>query len=172
MGEEYGETRPFQYFTDFHGELADAVREGRREEFKKVRLFADPEARHRIPDPNALSTFEASKLRRDEVPEAQREAREALVRDLLHIRRTCILPALSAIPAHSGQVEAQEGRAFTVRWTLGGGKTLTISANLADEAAAIPASDGGNVVYQRPETAAEDLKSGSLPPWSIVCSVN
>ena len=34
MGEEYGETAPFQYFTS-HGdpELVEAVRRGRREEF-------------------------------------------------------------------------------------------------------------------------------------------
>ncbi|MFD0986620.1 malto-oligosyltrehalose trehalohydrolase [Methyloligella solikamskensis] len=169
MGEEYGETRPFQYFTDFHGELADAVREGRREEFKKVRLFADPEARHRIPDPNALSTFEASQLRREEVPAAQREARETLVGDLLRIRRECIVPALSSIPAHSGRIEAQSGRAFTVRWQLGGGRILTISANLADEAEEIEGSAEGDVIYQRPGTAAEALEAGNLPPWSIVC---
>jgi malto-oligosyltrehalose trehalohydrolase len=29
MGEEWGETRPFNFFTDFHDELGDAVREGR-----------------------------------------------------------------------------------------------------------------------------------------------
>src|SRR5690606_30237765 len=43
MGEEWGETRPFQFFTDFHGDLAVAVREGRRREFARWRHFADPE---------------------------------------------------------------------------------------------------------------------------------
>ena len=108
-------------------------------------------------------------LRRDEKEPELRADREALVRDLLRIRRECILPALAAIPAHSGRVEAQSGRAFTVRWQLGGGKVLTISANLADEAEPIEASADGDVIYQRPGTAAEELKAGSLPPWSIVC---
>ena len=36
MGEEWGATQPFCFFTDFHDELADAVREGRRREFQKV----------------------------------------------------------------------------------------------------------------------------------------
>ncbi|XSG81349.1 MAG: malto-oligosyltrehalose trehalohydrolase [Methyloligella sp. ZOD6] len=169
MGEEYGETRPFLFFTDFHGDLAKAVREGRRREFKKVRLFADPKAREKIPDPNALSTFEDSKLRRDEKEPELREARETLVRDLLRIRRECILPALSAIPAHSGRVEAQKDRAFTVSWQLGDGRALTISANLSDEAAAIQPRADGEVIYQRPETAADPLGQGSLPPWSLVC---
>ncbi len=57
MGEEYGETEPFFFFTDFHDELADAVREGRRGEFASFRMFADPEDRKAIPDPNALTTF-------------------------------------------------------------------------------------------------------------------
>lgn len=30
MGEEYGETHPFLFFTDFHGDLAKAVRKGAR----------------------------------------------------------------------------------------------------------------------------------------------
>ena len=36
MGEEWGATQPFCFFTDFHDELADAVREGRRREFQTV----------------------------------------------------------------------------------------------------------------------------------------
>src|SRR5690606_38356432 len=40
MGEEWGATQPFCFFTDFHDELADAVREGRRREFQKFPEFA------------------------------------------------------------------------------------------------------------------------------------
>ena len=40
MGEEWGETRPFAFFTDFDGDLADAVREGRRREFRHFAAFA------------------------------------------------------------------------------------------------------------------------------------
>src|SRR3546814_5648948 len=34
MGEERGETRPFTFFSDFHGHLAPAVPEGRPQEFR------------------------------------------------------------------------------------------------------------------------------------------
>jgi maltooligosyltrehalose trehalohydrolase len=61
MGEEDGSTSPFLFFTDFHDDLADAVREGRRREFAKFPAFADPKARQAIPDPNARATFEASR---------------------------------------------------------------------------------------------------------------
>jgi maltooligosyltrehalose trehalohydrolase len=60
MDEENGSTRPFLFFTDYTGELADAVREGRRKEFAKFAVFSDPERREHIPDPNDPRTFERS----------------------------------------------------------------------------------------------------------------
>ena len=49
MGEEWGSTKPFPFFCDFRGDLAEAVRSGRRKE------FADAYARYgdEIPDPIA-----------------------------------------------------------------------------------------------------------------------
>jgi maltooligosyltrehalose trehalohydrolase len=62
MGQEIACSAPFAFFTD-HGEpLGRAITEGRREEFKKFRAFADPEVRHRIPDPQAEETFLRSKI--------------------------------------------------------------------------------------------------------------
>ena len=57
MGEEYGEVAPFQYFTS-HGDpnLADAVRKGREREFSSF------DWKGPVPDPQAESTFAASKL--------------------------------------------------------------------------------------------------------------
>jgi hypothetical protein len=57
MGEELLSRQPFQFFTDFHGALADAVREGRRREFASFSGFADKD----IPDPNAAGTFDRSR---------------------------------------------------------------------------------------------------------------
>jgi maltooligosyltrehalose trehalohydrolase len=57
MGEEYGETAPFLYFTS-HGDakLAEAVRRGRQAEFAHFQWQGE------IPDPQADSTFARSKL--------------------------------------------------------------------------------------------------------------
>jgi maltooligosyltrehalose trehalohydrolase len=57
MGEEYGETRPFLYFTS-HGDaaLAEAVRKGRREEFAAFGWSGE------IPDPQDEATFKRSVL--------------------------------------------------------------------------------------------------------------
>ncbi len=58
MGEEYGETNPFLFFTDFHGDLAKAVREGRTREFEG---HAGHEGED-VPDPNDPETFTRSQL--------------------------------------------------------------------------------------------------------------
>src|SRR3954471_13155052 len=85
MGEEYGEISPFLYFCDFHGELADAVREGRRREFSSFPQFADESARAAIPDPNSERTFLDSKL--DWSRAGREEGRRTLQahRDLLEL---------------------------------------------------------------------------------------
>ncbi len=79
MGEEYGESAPFQFFSDHvDEEIAQATREGRRREFAAFAQF-DQE----IPDPQDVATFERSKLRRERDP-----AIVALYRLLLSARRS------------------------------------------------------------------------------------
>jgi maltooligosyltrehalose trehalohydrolase len=57
MGEEYGETAPFLYFTS-HGDqsLVEAVRKGRKEEFATFAWKGE------VPDPQSEATFLKSKL--------------------------------------------------------------------------------------------------------------
>src|SRR6185437_7155982 len=62
MGEEVGATTPFLFFCDFAGDLANAVREGRRREFARFPAFASPDARERIPDPLLRETFTRSNI--------------------------------------------------------------------------------------------------------------
>src|SRR5207237_6791642 len=57
MGEEWGCKQPFLFFCDFEGELGEAVRKGRRDEFSRFAGFTGE-----IPDPLAESTFQASVL--------------------------------------------------------------------------------------------------------------
>jgi maltooligosyltrehalose trehalohydrolase len=79
QGEEYGEDAPFLFFTDhIDEEIADATRDGRRREFAGFAAFAGEE----VPDPQALETFDRSKLTRREDPELA-----ALYHDLLRVRK-------------------------------------------------------------------------------------
>lgn len=125
MGEETASRTPFLFFTDHGPGLADAVREGRRNEFAKFPAFADPASRARIPDPNAPETFAAS------VPHADPErgaAREALYRRLLQLRASAIVPRLEGTRAISAEVVGP--KAVVARWRLGDGARLTLATNL------------------------------------------
>lgn len=145
MGEEYGERRPFCFFTDFHGELAEAVRDGRRREFAHFAAFAgDTHELSHIPDPNAPSTFEASKLDWDFAagPEG-REAR-AKLRHLLALRREHILPHLAGTSGHSADTVACNDGAIAIDWRLNGA-TLALRANLSDAPRPLPAARGREI---------------------------
>ncbi len=81
MGEEYGEQRPFRFFTDHRDpQIADATREGRRHEFGRFSEFAGDD----LPDPQDEQTFLASKLDRTA---ADQELR-SFYRRLLELRRS------------------------------------------------------------------------------------
>ena len=130
MGEPEGSETPFLFFTDFHDDLADAVREGRRREFAKFPAFADAAARETIPDPNARATFERSR------PAPGDTAWPALYRELLALRRERIAPHLPG--ARAIGAEATGAAAVTARWRLGDGATLTIAIDLGDTPAPLP----------------------------------
>ena len=132
MGDEHGSQSPFLFFTDFHDDLADAVREGRRREFAQFAAFADPAARARIPDPNAEATFAQSRA----MPGRSADAWRALYAQLLALRRDVIVPRLKGAQA-IGAEAVGEG-AVTARWRMGDGATLTLAINLADQPAAFP----------------------------------
>jgi len=82
MGEEYDETNPFLYFVS-HGDaaLVDAVRRGRKEEFKAFGWGDD------VPDPQAEETFLRSRLDRTRSAGGEGGAMLSLYRDLLKLRR-------------------------------------------------------------------------------------
>ncbi|KQM50762.1 malto-oligosyltrehalose trehalohydrolase [Pseudomonas sp. Leaf15] len=122
MGDEVNAEQPFLFFTDHHGELAEAVREGRRNEFADFAAFKDPERREHIPDPNALPTFLQSAPRFTENEHAQ------LYRQLLSLRHRHIVPHLPGSVALGAQVLADG--AVTARWRLGNGSVLQIDLNL------------------------------------------
>jgi maltooligosyltrehalose trehalohydrolase len=94
MGQEWAASTPFLYFTDHHADLGRLVAEGRRTEFSRFEAFADENVRTRIPDPQADSTFEASRLNWDERARAPHAGNLELYRALLGLRRT--EPALQA----------------------------------------------------------------------------
>ena len=172
MGEEWGETRPFYYFTDFSGELADAVREGRRSEFRKWAQFADPANRERIPDPNAPQTAAASRLDWDAAQSPDGATRLAIIRKLLDIRAREISPRLVGAKGGEAGYEMLEQRAFSVTWRLGAGATLRLMANFG-EACAVTGSNWGELrpIYESRAGLPADIVAGRLPASSVLFAV-
>lgn len=83
MGEEYGEIAPFLYFTSHQDpHLAEAVRNGRRAEFAAFQGHALP------PDPQAESTFLASRLDHPLRRERKHRVLWEFYRELIRLRKT------------------------------------------------------------------------------------
>ena len=138
MGEEYGETAPFQFFTSHpEPELAEAVRRGRAEEFAYFTAFAG----EGVPDPQALATVQRSTLdmARADTPEGR--ARWALWRDLLALRRSTALGN-----GRRDLVEvlaADDRRQFAALRRDPSGAAVLVVANLARAEAAVDLPDPG-----------------------------
>jgi maltooligosyltrehalose trehalohydrolase len=87
LGQEWAASSPFLFFTDHDPKLGHRVREGRLREFRSYQAFQEVSALGRIPDPQAESTFLASRLdwsERDREPHA---GTLRLYRELLALRR-------------------------------------------------------------------------------------
>jgi hypothetical protein len=175
MGEEWGETTPFLFFCDFDGELAEAVRNGRRQEFGRFPAFADSESQARIPDPNALRTFQQSKL--DWTHGKTHQAVLDLYRQLLALRHREIMPRLGTSASMGtgtstgtgtgttghASYRIDEHGALLAEWRLGTDR-LQLIANLTDRSIDHEASD----VKVRPLYVTHPQKDGkSLPAWYV-----
>ncbi|MDD5389780.1 MAG: malto-oligosyltrehalose trehalohydrolase [Gallionellaceae bacterium] len=166
MGEEFAAAQPFLFFCDFGPELARAVTEGRRREFSRFARFADPAARERIPDPNAVATFEACVLDWSAIERAPHQAALDLHRRLLALRRQWIAPRLAGMGNGDPQMTLLSERALALRWRLGDGAMLSLQANFGEGAiAAAPA--GGDLLFATANLDAAMLATGQLPPWSV-----
>jgi maltooligosyltrehalose trehalohydrolase len=113
MGQEWSATTPFRFFTDFPAPLGRQIVEGRRREFATFPEFAAPGGTDRIPDPQAESTFEASRLRWDELPAPGHARVLALHRSLLRLRAEHA--ALQGSDATEGAAEAADDSTIVVR---------------------------------------------------------
>jgi maltooligosyltrehalose trehalohydrolase len=134
MGEEFGETRPFLYFTDHHDELGKLVTEGRRKEFAHFTAFSNPDARERIPDPNAKTTFEAS------IPQITENTWTELTMQCLQLRHRHIIPRLAGCTAIAAT--ALSPHAVRAAWRMNDGAILTIATNFDAAPAPIEPVEG------------------------------
>lgn len=162
MGEEFGETNPFLFFTDFHGELARAVREGRRREFADFDHFSEQKAEH-IPDPNALPTFEASMLDWDRAATEAGRQRLGLFRRLIEARRAHIVPHLAGMKSMQGEAVQYSKQALSVRWGTGEGILLLCVNFGPDDLASDEDLAGFDAIFESRDGVFASLADGWLP---------
>ena len=157
MGEEWGAKQPFPFFCDFEGDLADAVRNGRREEFSRFPDFADPARVAMIPDPLAKATFLSAKI------DWRRIDAEHLgfYRVALATRREHVRPLLPDI-ARGGEAHVHGEQAVRISWRAGA-KRLLLDANLSGRRVGFPPSAAP--FWQHGETGDE------FGPWSVRWSI-
>jgi maltooligosyltrehalose trehalohydrolase len=153
MGDEWGAREPFPFFCDFKGELADAVRKGRRRE------FAEAYAAHgnEIPDPLSAETRAAATLDWHALGEPATAQRLAMTRDLLAVRHRRIAPLLPTM-TEPGRVTFDNGL-LHARWSAGR-RELMLLANLSDKRKASPALCWGEPIWG-------DMPARELPPWTV-----
>jgi maltooligosyltrehalose trehalohydrolase len=155
MGEEWGAKTPFPFFCDFKGDLADAVRRGRRREFAGAyQKYGDE-----VPDPLSPATLQSAVLDWTGTDSKAGRDRLRLVRDLLSLRRQHIVPRLTG--ARFGDASVPDEGLLRAHWRMGDGRLLSLLANLSARAIGfgqVPSDGtiiwGGNL-------------SDTLSPWAV-----
>lgn len=100
-GEEWAASTPFLYFADHEDdEMRKQVAEGRKQEFASFGFGDD------VPDPEDVATYEASKLKWDEVNDGKHAEMLAWVKKLIRLRRSHI--CLNDGDLHHLQVDVDE----------------------------------------------------------------
>ena len=163
MGEEWEATQPFPYFCDFHGELADAVRKGRKDEFASFPEFQDPAKRDSIPDPLAEATFRSAKLDWNEPGQNGHAEVLARYKALLALRRETIVPLLDTIAGNAGSFSVVGASAVAVTWRAENGQVLRLHANLCDYPTDdFPETTGRILWHEGPQP-----EGGRYAPWTV-----
>jgi maltooligosyltrehalose trehalohydrolase len=120
MGEEYGESAPFQYFVN-HADpaLIEAVRGGRRQEFAEFAGAGE------IPDPQAKATFLRSRINLGQRHHGQHELLYGFYCRLIELRKRN--PSLGAVSRPCCRVSRTEaGTVLLVSREAGGQRSLCL----------------------------------------------
>ena len=160
MGEEWGATTPWQYFTDHpDARLGRAVADGRRAEFARHGW------REEVPDPQDEGTFARSRLDWSQLDDEQHLDLLAWHRKLIRLRRDW--PELT--DPRLDRIEASWDE--TDRWLMISRGRLRIAANLGPVQQQLPTgiagSAGGAIVAATAEGIAVDGDTMRMPPSSF-----
>lgn len=168
MGEEYAAAQPFFYFCDYTGELAAAVRDGRRAEFAGFGAFSDEALRETIPDPNAEETLERSRLCWSDRMKSPHAQWLEYVSTLLGIRANRIVPLIARIMPGRSEYRIERGL-LKVDWPTETGPTLCLMCNLSDEPAqAASGTSARELIFATSaDPRTEQSRGEAFAPWEV-----
>jgi malto-oligosyltrehalose trehalohydrolase len=166
MGEEWAATSSFPFFSDYGGELAEAVRRGRAKQLAQTGQV-DEKTLRGTPDPQAESTFLSAKLRWEELGEPSHATQFLWYQRVLAARRDRILPLLDDVEP-CGTYQVHSGGQFECEWAMKHSGRLCLRANLcsASSNAFTPAAPGEELWVE-----GSQPEPGTLGPWSVRWSV-
>jgi maltooligosyltrehalose trehalohydrolase len=148
MGEEWGSSSPFQFFSSHpEPELARATAEGRKREFAEHGWDADE-----IPDPQDPATFERSKLDWGEIDDGEHGRLRQVYRQLIALRHN--EPDLADPWLDHMRVEYDEDK----RWIVMHRGSLAIACNLGADAVDIPVTGEVVLAWGEPKVDAETTR--------------
>ncbi|HZA11436.1 malto-oligosyltrehalose trehalohydrolase [Mycobacterium sp.] len=154
MGEEWGSSRPFQFFSAHpEPELARATAEGRKREFAEHGWDTDD-----IPDPQDPQTFLRSKLDWDEVRIGEHGRLLSVYRDLIALRHK--EPDLADPWLQHLWVDYDEQQ----RWIAMRRGPLVIACNIGTDAATVPFTGEVVLAWDDPDVRADAV---TLPGHSF-----
>ena len=159
QGEEWGASSPFLYFTDHEdAQLGRAVTEGRRREFAAFSAHAQD-----VPDPQALETFQRSKLiwaERDKEPHA----------GLLDWHRRLIRLRRETAVFSDGRLErVKVSFDEEARWIVMRRGTAAVACNLSGKPRLVPTGIGADVRILLASASESKIVHDAveLPPESL-----
>jgi maltooligosyltrehalose trehalohydrolase len=154
MGEEWGSKAPFPFFCDFKGDLAAAVRKGRRQEYAwAYECHGDD-----VPDPLDVKTFRSAVLDWETCDTPAGANRLGLVQRLLAARRKEIAPRLAG--ATFGEARVEGAGLLSASWRMGDGSSLRLLANLSSAGIAHDGDASGSAIWG-------GVPPKLLAPWSV-----
>jgi maltooligosyltrehalose trehalohydrolase len=162
MGQEYGEKAPFLYFVSLSDPgLVEAVRKGRREEFKEFIWKEEP------PDPNGTETFLRSKLDWDARNRGDHKLLLDFYRQLIRMRREHILVS-DPLRDDLEVIEWKDGWGMSMKREHGGKRLVCLFNFGHDVGELLPAECGLDAGSARVLDSAEQVWGG---PGSLLPKV-
>jgi maltooligosyltrehalose trehalohydrolase len=162
MGEEWDANTPFPFFCDFEGDLAEAIRKGRREEFAHLPEFADSATTLALPDPLDVQTFESARLNWNALATSSGSEWYVWYQQLLATRHAHVVPMMEQLARGGTRYLVRGHQAVTVQWLGEKGVLLELNANLSAQPVTFSAPEGRTLWLE----GSQDERH-ALQPWSV-----